>query len=621
MELTNRTTRITYIPGTGLLAGDVVGCIHLLDDNLRPLMSSPVTYAGQPIRDLTVRDRWVVGRDRKGGLAKWSLDNLDLTDYLDAGAMGGAAPAPFEPVADQRMTQWNDRVYISESCGTLTVLDAETFSVETVLRSVVGGGPIASLCTEHPSVHTLTDGGGRVFLGSLATMRFPTVSHLGDRRMRRIRYDARHDRFWVVGYDESAPFGLRHIVVLLTPDGAVEYEMPFSRFEPSFLEFSPDASHVYAGGAEGLLHVIDNTLPTPRLLKTVGGFPHQLTDLAVGGDGSLFVLTLSNELVRIDSDLDCVQAHAPVLRQGASDLAHAPDDESRIYCATDDGVSVLRVLPTDAGVPCLVEAERHPTRHGMTRRVVGLPGGYAAIGQKAVVFRADSTGKPLWSVSLDDAGFSLAASADHGRLLVGTGVGGIELEAATGSVVDRLTLDGVPLSAGAYGAAGERILGNQDGTVCAFAADSAEELWWLDTGEPVQRIWFRDGTVYLCGRRELVAFSPEEGVVTGRWVCACGVTAALVLGDLVHLACAEGELHTYDRPGGRPLGVVGRLPDLPRSLTALTDEDGRTHLVAGGRGGYLCTYALSPAGLPVRLRDTYLARRGGQSFPLPLEWA
>jgi hypothetical protein len=353
--------------------------------------------------------------------------------------------------------------------------------------------------------------------------------------------------------------------------------------------------------------------------------------VAVGEDGSIFVLTLSSELVRIDPDLHCVQARAPVLRQGASDLSPAPDDDQRLYCATDDGVAVLgaRLLDprmdrdtgrdTGSGIPSLTEIEHHPTRFGMTRRVVAVPGGYVGLGQKAVVFRADCTGKSLWHVGLDDVGFCLSASADYRRLLVATGVGGVELNAETGAVIARLSLDGVPLSASSYGPAGERIVANQEGTVCAFAADSANELWWIETTELIHRIWSQDHTVFLCGTDGLLAFRPEEGRLTGRWDCGpCTPTAAAVTADQVYLSCDEGELHTYNLDG-RPIGVVGGLPDLPRVLTALPGTGGDTYLVTGGRGGYLCTFAAPSAGLPVRLRDTYLARRVGQSFQLHVE--
>jgi outer membrane protein assembly factor BamB len=605
-------------------------------------MSSPVIQKGQPIHQVTVRNDYAVGMDRRGDLTQWSLDTLDITSYLDVRAVCAGLGRPVctgttektgttattTSPADPWMSPWGGRIYTGDTWGNLLALDGASLSVEEVLP-LTGEGPATSLCSDHPSVHVLARGTNEVFLGSLATMEFSPVPALEQGGVRSVHYDARHDRFWVVGSNKSAPFGQREVVVLITPDGSVEYTMPFFRYGVEFLEFSPDGATVYVGSAGGELQVVDNSRTRPRLRDTVSGFPHQLADATVGPDDSVFVLTLSGELVRIDPDLDCVQSRAPVLRQGASDLSLAPDEEDRLYCATDDGVAVLCLLPSASGrsretsardsAPRLSETEHHPTRFGATRRVVAVPGGYVGIGQKGVVFRSDCTGKLLWHVDLDDLGFGLAASSDHGRLLVATGMGGVELDSDTGAEIARLSLDGVPLTASSYGPAHERILANENGTVCAFATDSADELWWIETSERIHRIWSQAGTVYVCGTGGLLAFDPGEGRLTGSWECGpCVPSAATVTADRVHLVCDSGELHTYGLDG-RQMSVVGQLTDLPHVLTTLPSSCDAAHLVVGGRGGYLSTFATPQAGPPVRLHDTYLARRSGQSFQLHLE--
>ncbi|MFD0308734.1 PQQ-binding-like beta-propeller repeat protein [Streptomyces sp. NPDC127119] len=592
-------------------------------------------HEGRPIRKVIVLNDYAVGMDGRGDLVQWSLDTLDMTSYLDLRALGAGLGRPARADAiglttspgTPWMSPWGGRVYTGDTVGNLLALDGASLSLEEVLPPT-GEGPVTSLCSDHPSVHALAHGTNEVFLGSLATMEFSRVPALEHGRVRSIHHDARHDRFWVVANDETAPFGQRDAVVLLTMDGSVEYTMPFFRYGVEFLEFSPDGATVYVGSAEGELQVIGNSRNRLRLRETVTGFPHQLTDATVGADGSVFVLTLSGELVRIDPDLDCVQSRAPVLRQSAYDLSLAPGEEDRLYCATDDGVALLRLLPSDpgrsrvtganGGAPRLSETEHHATRFGATRRVVGVPSGYVGIGQKGVVFRSDCTGKLLWHVDLDDFGFYLAASTDHQRLLVATGIGGVELDSDTGTEIARLSLDGVPLTACSYGPTGERILANQNGTVCAFAADSADELWWIETSEHIHRISSQADTVYVCGTGGLLAFHPGEGRLTGSWECApCVPIAATVTISRVHLVCDNGELHTYDLDG-RPVGVVGQLMDLPHVLASLPSTGDAAYLVAGGSGGYLSTFAESQVGPPVRLRDTYLARRSGQSFQLHL---
>lgn len=635
MKLTNRITCIRYVPGVGLIAGDVAGCLHLLNEDLQPQMSSPVIQEGRPIRKVIVRNDHAVGMDGRGDLLQWSLATLDMTSHLDLRAMCAGLGRPADTETTGRttslgtpwMSPWGGRIYTGDTWGNLLALDSTSLSLEEVLPPT-GEGRVTSLCSDHPSVHVLGHGTHEVFLGSLATMEFSRVPALEQGRVQSVHYDARHDRFWVVGNDESAPFGQRDVVVLITPNGSVEYTMPFFRYGVEFLEFSPDGATVYVGSAGGELQVVGNSRTRPRLRETVSGFPHRLTDATVGPDGSVFVLTLSGELVRMDPDLDCVQSRAPVLRQGAYDLSPAPDEEDRLYCATDDGVAVLRLLPSAPGrnrvagargsAPRLSETEHHPTRFGATRRVVGMPSGYVGMGQKGVVFRSDCTGKLLWNVDLDDFGFCLAASTDHRRLLVATGMGGVELDSDTGAEIARLSLDGVPLTASSYGPAGERILANQNGTVCAFAADSAEELWWIETSGYIHRISSQAGTVYVCGTGGLLAFHPGKGRLTGSWECApCVPTAATVTADRVHLVCDNGELHTYDLDGHQ-VSVVGQLMDLPHVLATLPSNGDAAYLVAGGSGGYLSTFAESEAGPPIRLRDTYLARRSGQSFQLHL---
>ncbi|MET8011857.1 PQQ-binding-like beta-propeller repeat protein [Streptomyces sp. NPDC005271] len=562
--------------------------------------------------------RWVVGKDRRGNLTKWSLDTLHPVGRLNLQTMcDGTSETVPDTVGGADLTAWNGRIYTTDHRGHLVVVDIETFSIETVIPSLAGDSASLHCCTEHPSVHTMVDRLGRIFLGSLATPAFPVAATVECGRVQQIRYDAHHDRFWAVERVGEERSGLRGGVVIVTLDGAVECEIPFSRYELSFLKFSPDYATAYAGGPEGVIHVVDNTDPTPRLVRNIGGFPNQLTDLAVGRDGSLFLLTLSNELVKIDSALDCVQARAPMSRQSAWALAPAVDEPRRLYCGTDDGVAVLDVRHALVGGPTLLPSAHHASRFGVIRQLAGTPDGYLGIGQKNVVFCADAGGKLIWHAPLDDTGFELAVSADHERVLVATGVGAVELDAATGEPLACLSLDGVPLSAAAYGPAGERILGNRDGVVCAFAANAADELWWIDTKAPPERIWSQDGAVYVSCAAGLLEVAPGQDTVSRRWGGQpCATIAAACANGLVHLACDEGELHTYDYATGDQVGAAVDLPDVPRAMTVERSPANMVCLIIGGRGGYLSTYRVSSTGVPIRLRETYLPRRGGSCFRL-----
>ncbi|MFE0135406.1 hypothetical protein ACFWY6_28105 [Streptomyces sp. NPDC059037] len=557
---------------------------------MRIQQSSPAVPGGQPIRRLVPIHDWIVGKDRLGNLNRWSARTLDLVDSLPVRAGDALPDAPAEPlpglVGNHELTVWDGRLYTDDRAGRQLIVDIESFSVERVL----------------PSPPPVTRNG-------LAAATAQGTSH--------VRYDARHDRFWVVGQNSGAWLGLPVGVALVSPQGSLDYEFPFSRYQVDFLEFSPDFSVAYAGGREGVLHILENTGEKPVLAKTVGGFPHQLTDLAVGTDGSLFVLSLSGELVKVDPDVQCVQSRAPVLRQGAWSMTPAANRQDWLYCGTDDGVAVIEARDAPSGGFTLVQIGHHDTNFGMIRDLAVVPGGYVGLGQREMVFRADQHGELLWQTPLDDFGVGLAVSADAPRVLVATGVGALELCTETGNRLNQFSLDGVPLSAAAYGPGGERILGNNEGVLCAYAPDAETELAWLSVGSAPRHIWTQGGAIYVLTSERLLEISAERSEISRSWGGDLkNATAALVADGRVHVATADGEMHTYDQATGARLGVVDNLPDVPRTLVSARSETCEPHLVIGGRGGYLSNYRVEPDGPPTRVRDTYLRRGSGQTFRL-----
>nr|AFP87537.1 hypothetical protein [Streptomyces sp. CNQ-418] len=597
----------------------MTGRIHLLNDHLQVRRSSPAMTNGQPVHDLVVAGPWIIGKDRNGNITKWSLRTFDLVDYVDACTAYGTGRDTNRPTAEHTLAYWRGQICTGDGAGRFITLEATSLAMDATRPPLAGVGPLVSLCLDHPRVHSAVEVSGRVLLGSLDTGRFDAVETLGSGQVHSMHYDDRHDRFLAVKSDGEA-LGLRHGVTLLALDGSVECEFLFARHEVDFLEFSPDGATMYAGGSDGLLYVIDNTTLQPRITGTVGGFPGRVTDVTVGDDGSLFVLTLSGELVRVGPELDCVQDRALALRQAVWDVSSAWDEPGRWYCGTDDGVAVVEARTPPAGSPVLTEVGHHPARFGAVHKVATLSGGYVGIGQRQTVFRADALGKPLWSVTLEDAGYSVSVTPDHKRLLVATGIGAVELDADAGVELEWLSLDGRPITTACYGPDGERVLGNQDGAVCAFDPLTRDELWWLETGHSVERIWFQEGAVYVCGAGGLVAYSPVRGMVTERWGSGrCATRAAAVVGERVFLACDQRELHIFDRVTGEPWDIQNDLPDQPQMLTALTGPEGGRHLLAGGVGGWLCTYPLTENRLPARARQTWLTRRLGRSYALSRE--
>jgi outer membrane protein assembly factor BamB len=502
------------------------------------------------------------------------------------------------------------RIYTSDRQGQLVQIDLATFTVTDVDRHDNGHGPVEYFCADHPTIHAIVDHPRRILLGSLRTLKFSTIVEVTTGTIHGLRYDARHNRFWAVQHDADKGVGLANGAVLLSPTGNVEHELFFSRYALAFLEFSPTGDRVYAAGAEGVLHVIDNVTSRPTVLCAVGGFPHQLTALAVARNGSLLALTVSGELLKLDPELECVQAATSVRCQGVWDLSPVQDDPHRLYCGTDDGVTVLAVQDASAGGPSLIPIAHHQTRFGMVRSVLAVPGGYVAIGYKERVFRADEEdGKVLWSSALDDLGYGLAVSTDHTRVLVASGIGGLEFDTERGDVLEFLSGDGVPLTVAAYGPGGERILGNRTGLILAFAPDEDRELWWIETGQTPRRMWCTADAIYVCGDDGLLKLHPLNGTVTRRWTTRnCGLVAALVLDDQVYAACTDGQLHVFSHDRDEPITHIGDLPDMPHALALVQAGHGSRYLLAGGSGGYLATYRVTPNGMLRYLRRRTLPR-------------
>ncbi|MFD0308736.1 PQQ-binding-like beta-propeller repeat protein [Streptomyces sp. NPDC127119] len=563
--------------------------MHLLDDDLRIQQSSTAVGGGQPIRCLVSIHGWVVGRDRLGNLTRWAARTLDLVDSLPVRVDETLFDAPAEQwpglVGNHELTVCHGRLYTHDRAGRQLVVGIESFSVQRALTLPLPAG------------------------NDLSAVTAADVQH--------VHYDGRHDRFWAVGRNSDAWPGLPVGVALVSPQGSLDYSFPFSRYQVDFLEFSPDFSVAYAGGREGVLHILENTEERPTLARTVGGFPHQLTDLTVGTDGSLFVLSLSGELVKVDPDVQCVQSRAPVLRQGAWTMTPAMNRQDRSYCGTDDGVAVIEPREAPRGGFALVQMDHHDLNFGMIRDLAAVPGGYVGLGQREVVFRADDHGELLWQTPLDDFGVGLAVSGDSGRVLVATGVGALELCVETGRRLHQLSLDGVPLSAAAYGLGDERILANNEGVLCACAPDTGTELWRLDVASAPRHIWPQDGTVYVLTAERLLEMSADCSEINRSWGGDLrNATVALVADGQVHVATADGEMYTYDRATGTRLGVVDNLPDVPRTLVSARSASGEPHLVIGGRGGYLSNHRVGSDGPPTRVRDTYLRRGSGQAFRL-----
>ncbi|MEV4441285.1 PQQ-binding-like beta-propeller repeat protein [Streptomyces sp. NPDC049577] len=610
MELTDRVARITHIPGAGLLAADVTGRIHLLDEELRLLRSSPAPtgtiLAGHaPVYTIAAAGDWIVGKDKLGTLLRWRLDTLDLVDVLDAHytcdrslLMENEEPSP---QMSRGILVHEGRVYVNNGYRQVVVLDLETFEVERIEPSFADDVAMEWLCTDHPEVDVVSDKSGRIFLGDLAALDFPNVVKVDGGNIHRICYDPLHDRFWATqddGVDENDC--IANGVLTLDARGKVLDQLLLARDDVEFLAFSPDHRTVYVGGFDGVLHVLDNSTPQLRVDHTVSGFTHQLTDFAVGTDGSVFTLTQDGDLRKLSADGRTLLARAAFRPQCAWDIQPSVDDPAELFVAADDGVAVVSVVADRRGEPQVRLLDHVRTGFGFTRRVVPLPGGWAGVSRDRWVWRSDRAGNVLWKHRLEALTHTLAGSAGHERLLAAANDGVTELDAATGEVLGRLDIGDASAWAACYLPTGERAVASSDGVITLFAAGTDEVLWRLETDEYPKRMWATADSLIVTGQQGVKEISLATREITGRWTELLDNTVenGALLGDRVYAVSYGVQIGVYERESGELLALAEDLPDFVKAVAAVPyGTDGAHALLAGGRGGFLSLYRIAePAG-------------------------
>lgn len=620
MNPTDRIVRILYVDGTGLLASDTYGRVHLLDEKLRPVRSSPFVREGRPLYGLAAADGWVIGKDRMGAVYRWSLETLELVDRLDPAEVcdrSGLEPREEpSPCSSRGIGIWRGRVYVTSGYHRQTlVLDLRTFEVLQVRPNICGDSPMEWACTEHPTRHAVSDKHGNLRFGSFDTGEFPELVKLDDGNIHRVRYDARHDRFWATqDFGEGDNADVANGVVVVSTSGEKEGELLFARDDVEFVAFSPDGSRAYSGGFDGELHIFDNSRRELRIERTVTGFPHQLSDLTVGPDGQVWVLCQDGTVVELDEAGDFVR-HNGNRRQAVWDVRPARDDARTLYCATDAGVAVVRVTDSAVGPMLRTEAEHlHPW--GFTRRVAPLDGGCVGITRDRVVFRMDRDGAVRWHLRLPHLPHTVSVSPDGTRALVATNGGGVELDTADGGVVDEPDVEGLPVWATAHFPGGERVLITRNGVIAVLHPHEARLLWRFDQGEYPKRAWAQDGRLYVVGDGGLKEIEVGVGV-SARWsrLLSNTVENAVVADGLVCASSYGMQLALYDHATVSFAGLLEDLPDYPKALTVVRDADDAPYLLVGHRTGVLSLYRMVPGArgrrgrrLLRKVRDHWLPR-------------
>ena len=540
VEISNRIVRIVYKIGAGLIGADVMGRVHRFDDDLRLLRSSQVVRNGQPLYALQIADDWILGKDRLGNIARWRLDTLDLVDYLDASdprMSAGDLPDEEPSMAISRgLGVWDGRVYMNNGFMQLVVLDLATFAIERIVPSVTGVVPIEWICVENPKIQAISDKQGRLFLGNLDTLEFPTMVRIDERsNLHRVRYDPRFDRFWVTQDSGlGATTRVANGVVTVSTEGVVGESLLFAQDDIECMDFSTDFTRAYAGGFDGVLHVFDNATPSLKIVTSITGFSHQLSDIAYVDDGSVFVLTHDGNLARVDAEAR-EHSRAPYRPQCVWDIQPSFEDPDTYYLATDDGVAVVTIDRHQPTGPAVRTSRQVTTGREFTRRVVPVRGGWVGVTRDGVVFSSYSDGGVRWQVELPGLLHTVSVSPDTDRILVAGNVGGVEFDAANGERLRTLDIDGNAW-ASTYLSSGEAVLASHVGNVAVFGAGSEEIVWRAEFGDYPKRMWCHEDSLFVTGGGGLKEFARDGSGLVRHWVEAMSNTCenAVVLGDTIY---------------------------------------------------------------------------------------
>lgn len=628
MELTNRSVRIIYVKDRGLLAADTSGRIHLLDENLNVVQSSPAIAGGQPIYAVQASKTWVVGKDRSGNILRWSLDTLDLTDVHYATTVcdprlliQGEQPTP---KINRGIAVWNNYVYVNNGYMQLVVLNLDSFAVERIIPSPTGDAPIEWICTAHPEVHAISDKQGHLYFGNLDTMKFTNTLTLDQFNLHRVLYDEKHDRFWVTqDGGDRLPINVNNGIVIVSPDGITEQQIKFARDDVEFLVFTPGYDKAMAGGFDGMFVVFDNSQRDVRIERTITGFPHQLNDCALGPDENIYVLTQDGEILKFNYDGQC--RRASFRRQAIWDIQWSVSDPDELICGTDDGTMALQVEVTSLGVPCVQLKTHHISGFGFTRRIVTLPDGYIGITRDCKVFRVSIDGHVRWHRELAPLLHTVSVSPDLMEVLVAADEGAFVLNLNDGTPIEMLILDNLPIWASAYIPSGTRVIANRHGTLCAFEPGNQSPKWRVELGGYPKRIYYQADTdsLFVVGGGGVREVATDGSGLKKEWNEVMENTCEnVVLVDRTICAVTYGcQLLAYDYDSGELVGLIEDLPDFPKGLKALRKNDGTPVILVGGRGGYLGAYELNreridrATGALELLHMVYLPRPGMLRVP------
>lgn len=615
MKLRQRAARVVWVEGHGLLVTDICGSLHLLDENFQTIRSGRHAESAAPTYAVTTSGDYAYTKDYCGTVTQWNLPSLHPVNSLNAHNLRGSGDylEGEEPstVINRGICVWQDMLYVNNGYLEIAIIDARTFDLVDIRRSFTDHF-VEWFCTDRPGQQAVADKKGNLFIGDLASLTFPLQVQLDDQsNLHRVKYDARHDRYWVTqDAGESDALYVANGLVVISPGGEEQYNFKFAADDVEALEFNRDFSFAYCGGFDGELVVFDNSKREPRIVRTIKPFRHQIIDMTMTPGGDLVVLSQDGQLERV-SPVGERRARLDFNSHCVWDIQPDPLVEDGFLVATDTGVIAIKLVDVDKSHPNVRTTNRWDLDLGFVRRVrPAADGSFLGISRSGTLFRCDRSGRLSWSISFAPHLHDLSLNPDDALVLVASNEGAFEHDAASGEQLRRLDIENLVAWTCGYGAAGELVVGTRNGVLFCFEP-SGSPRWRLDLGGYCKRIR-RDGESILVtgGGFGAVSVDVVNGKVQGQWRDGLENTVdnAVVIGDRVYLSSYGLQVGVYELGSSEPQGIIEPFQDFPKALARRIGQESspRQLLLVGGRGGFLQIRDVADEG-PRLLRTVYLA--------------
>ncbi|WP_322924245.1 WD40 repeat domain-containing protein [Paenibacillus campi] len=617
--MVSRINRMSYNQYENvILAGDTNGQVHKYDLDLNLIMSSPATGYSAKIICMTTNDKYVITKNKYGGLAKWDLKTLHPLDVLDEfylrdedDLMEDEEPSPSNA---RGINIYNGHIYCSNGYGQNLVVDIETFRVVEFRKTLTEGAFIDCVNVELPDLHAIGTTEGTVFLGDIEKNSFPVQIKADGGNIHVIKHDQRHDRFVATqdyGLGENA--NIQCGIVTFDKQGENVKNHSFTFDDVEDLAFDHDYKTLYAGGFDCYLYVFDNTYAEPSLKHVYGPFAHQIKNIVYLSEEQIYCLLQSGEIVQINAKGE-IQTKNAFVTKCIWDMKPHPTKKDTFYCGKDDGVQIFSVKSDKHGVISMQSAPAIYHGFGLINAIRPLPDdSYIAISRTGKkVFRARPDGTLIWNRDVLGMPREVNLNQEYSKLLLCTDKGYVyELDVENGNEQAQFNFNSNPVFSTGYTSDGRRIVGFKNGVMHVYDAQKQQLLATMELTDDMEypKRWLgeKDGFHYIVGAFGLLQLDLDAYEIKKQWLELIYNTKenAVIVDDYVYVLGYGEQMGVYHFETGEMVDLLEHFLDYPKAISTYRTEDGSDVLFVGGRGNYVNVYKLEGS-QTLKIREYYL---------------